>query len=49
VILGLDGIATPTRGLLQRLVWSKRRGDVVSLRVWRGDHAEDVPVRLDEG
>jgi serine protease Do len=49
VILSLDGVATPTRGTLQRLLWSRARGASVTLRLWRGDHAEDVSVRLDEG
>src|SRR5262249_41986726 len=37
VVLSVDGVPTPTRGILQRLVWSKRRGDTVTLRVQRGD------------
>ena len=47
VILAVDGVPTPTRGALQRLLWSRTRGAAVVLRLARGPRVLDVTVRLD--
>ena len=47
VILSVDGVLTPTRGALQRALWSRNRGGSVVLRVVRGPRVLDVSVKLD--
>jgi serine protease Do len=44
VILDLDGVATPSRGILLRTLWGKRAGSQVTLKVWRRGQTLLVPV-----
>ena len=48
VILEVDGAPTRSRGALQRLLWSKGRGAVVSLRYWRQGQVLEAKVHLDD-
>jgi serine protease Do len=46
VILALDGQPTRSRGVLQRLVWQRRAGAQVALRIWRAGQLLDATCTL---
>ncbi len=48
VILGVDRVPTPSRGVLLRTLWARAAGQVVTLDVLRGAERLAVPVTLIE-
>ena len=46
VILKLDGTPVPSKGALQRLVWSRPPGSSVQVEIWRNGAAYTVTCVL---